>query len=152
MAANDNATVTIDTGEWVYPLRDGISVVTVNNAQTFVFDLTAGASGSNYRMVGGDTIIGSSNSGTGHGSSIDQSLTISKDPQFTFFNVASDATNQHRAGAMRVREIDGYETDWEVSDIVIDDVDEPTVITSALFTAKDGSDRTFTWTTVTVEQ
>jgi hypothetical protein len=36
--------------------------------------------------------------------------------------------------------------------MTVDDVDEPTAITSATFRAKDNPMRNFTWTTITVAQ
>jgi len=143
MAANDAATVTIDTNEWVYPDRDGIETHTVTNAQTFGFTLTAGGVVSIYTGTPGATSL-NCDDGT--------KLVISNDPQFTRIDPVADTNSGYRRGAMRVREGSGFETDWDISEITIDNIDQPTEITSATFTAKDNPMRTFTWTTVTVAQ
>ncbi len=140
MAANGNATLTIDTGEWTYPDKDGMSTHVVTNGQTLVFDLTAAGTGTNYRMLDGKTIT--CTDGT--------NLTVDADPAFTWFHGVTDATKNLRGGALRVHENDGTITDWEL-DITVDNVDEPTAIT-AKATAKDGRNRTFTWTTITAAQ
>ena len=147
MGANDDATVTIDTGEWVYTDRDGITQHTVTDAQTFIFELLAAATESNYRMTNSATVDTTVTCTDG------TKLTISKDPAFTFFNPIDDgAPVDYRTGAIRIRESSGYESDFDISTIQIDNVTEPTVVTSATFTAKDNPMRTFTWTTVTVAQ
>lgn len=136
MAANDDATLTIGAAEWTYPDRDGMTTHVVTTNQTLVFDLTAAATGTNYRLLDGKSIT--CTDGT--------NLTIEADPQFTYFEAA--AVTGHRSGAMRVRENDGTITDWEVSDIVlIAAVDEPTGITSCTLTAKDNPMRTCTLNT-----
>lgn len=142
MAANGDATITFDTNEFTYPDHDGITTHVVTNGQTIVMELIAAATGSLYKMLDGKTITCTDGS----------NLTFEADKTFTEFLAKTDGANTHRAGSIRIRENDGYMSDWEVSDIVINDVDEPTEITSALFTAKDGSNRQFTWTTITVAQ
>lgn len=146
MAANGDATMTIDTNEWKYPMKDGMTVKTVTNAQTLVFELTAGATAgsSSYKMKDGKTIT------TTDGGVVDN-LTIEADPAFTWFHVEADATEEENAGAMRIWETSDSYTDWNVSSCTIDNVDEPTAFT-ATFTPKDGSNRSFTLTTVTVAQ
>ena len=140
MKANGDATMTIDTNEWTYPDADGMGSHVVTNGQTLVWDLTAASTGSNYRLLDGKTIT--CTDGT--------NLTIEADPQFTWFHAVTNATKSLRGGAIRVHEDDGTISDWEL-DVTINDVDEPTAIT-ALATAKDGSNRTFTWTTITMAQ
>ena len=142
MAAHGDATVTIDTNEWTYPDKDGITTHVVTNGQTFVLDLTSAATGENYRMLDGKTIT--CTDGT--------NLTLEADPAFTWFKAAADATSQYRAGAMRIWENDGDYTDWEISELTIDNVDEPTEITTATFRAKDNPMRNFTWSAITVAQ
>jgi len=141
MAANGDATMTIDTNEMTYPDKDGMTTHVVTNGQTVVFDLTAAGTGTNYRMLDGKTIT--CTDGT--------NLTFEADPAFTWFHVTTDATAQYQVGALRIREDDGTVTDWNLHDCTIDDVDEPTAL-SWTATAKDNPMRTFTLTTITVAQ
>ena len=152
MALHGDATVTFDTVsistdyEWKYPAKDGMTTYVVSDAETIVFDLTAAATGTNYRMVGGDSVsCAQKSASTVHGSNSTATLTIEKDPAFTWFHVPTDDTAAISAGAMRIKEPDGNVTDWEISSIVIDNVDQPTAIKSATFSAKDGSMRQFFW-------
>ena len=146
MAANGDATITFDTNEWKYPMKDGMTTKTITNAQELVFDLTAGATSgsSNYRLLDGKRL-------TTTDGGVVSGITIEADPTFTWFHVETDATAQQQAGAMRVWEDEITFTDWDMSEVTINDVDEPTSI-SATFTAKDASNRSFTWTTITVAQ
>jgi hypothetical protein len=143
MAANDNATVTFDTNEFVYTDKGGMTTHTVTNGQTIVLDLTAAGTGTNYRMMDGKTIT--CTDGT--------NLTFEADPAFTWFHVPTDATSAINAGSIRIYEDDGTPTDWNVSEITIDDVDEPTEITTCTLEAKnEAGQRTITLSAITVAQ
>jgi hypothetical protein len=139
MAAHDDATVTIDTNEMVYPDKNGMTYHTVTNGQTFILDLAAGE---DYKMLVGKTIT--CTDGT--------TLTIDGDPAFTSFTVTADATEEKEVGAIRIWEDwNKTFTDWNISAATIDNVDEPTALSMTL-NAKDGTKRTFSLTTVTVAQ
>ena len=142
MAANGDATVTIDTGEMVYVDKDMMTTHTVTNGQTLVFDLTAAGTGTNYRMLDGKTIT--CTDGT--------NLTFEADPAFTWFHVTTDATSAIGAGSIRIWEDDGGWTDWEVSEVTIDDVDEPTAITTMTLRDKLNTMRTVSLAAITVAQ
>ena len=141
MAAHGNATVTFGAGEFIYPSKDQATLHTVTTGQTIVLDLTAAAVGENYRMLDGKTVT--CTDGT--------KLTFEADPTFTWFTAAADGTAEYRAGSIRIREDDGNFTDWEISSLLIDDVDEPTALTATLID-KDNGMRTMTWTTLVVAQ
>lgn len=140
MAAHGDATVTIDTSELTYPNKDGSTCI-VTDGQTIVLDLTAGSGVETYQMKNGKTVTCTNG----------QTLTFDGDPVFTFFSVATDGTAQYRSGAIRIREWNGSITDWDLGSVTIDNVDEPTAL-SISATAKDGSNRVMTLTTVTVSQ
>jgi len=139
MAAHDDATMTIDTNEMQYPDKDGMTTHIVTNGQTVVFDLAAGE---HYKMKVGKTIT--CTDGT--------TLTFDGDPAFTSFTVTTDATPELEAGSIRIWEDwNKTYTDWNLTSVTIDNVDEPTAF-SATLTAKDGTNRSFTLTTITVAQ
>lgn len=142
MAAHDNATVTIDTDEMVYTDKGGLKH-TVTNAQTFGLLLSAATTGEDYKINPANTSLSCTDGTT---------LEVMAYAPFSNFNVAADATQKLNAGSIWFREGDGSEVEWNIRSITIDDVDEPTVITEAVFERADQPVVTMTYTTVTVAQ
>lgn len=142
MAANDDATVTIDTGEMVYTDKGG-QTHTVTNAETFVFDLIAATTGSNYQPLSSGNRLACTD-GT--------DLHVISYPTYSSFNAAADATAQTNAGSIWFRENDGSECEWHIRTVTIDNVDEPTEITAMTLERADNPMITMTLTTVTVAQ
>jgi len=143
MAAHDDATVTFDTNEFNYPDKNGMTTHVVTNGQTIVLDLAAGWDGEIYKMKAGKTIT--CTDGT--------TLTFDGDEAFTRFSVATDATAKLEAGTIRIWEDwNKCYTDWNITSITINDIDEPTAITAATLTAMDGTRRTITLSGITVVQ
>ena len=142
MAAHGDATVTFDSNEFTYPDKNGMTNHVVTDGQTIVLDLAAGMNSEVYTMAAGKTIT--CTDGT--------TLTFDGDPAFTKFTATSDTAAQLEAGAIRIWEDwNKTFTDWNVTSVTIDNLDEPTALTMSL-TAKDGTMRTITLTTITVAQ
>ena len=143
MAAHDDTTVTFDTNEFTYPDKNGMTNHVVTNGQTIVLDLAEGGAGELYTMAAGKTIT--CTDGT--------TLTFDGDPAFTKFTAATNATAQLEAGAIRIWEDwNKTYTDWNVTSVTINDIDEPTELTAMTLKAKDGTLRTITLATITVAQ
>jgi hypothetical protein len=67
--------------------------------------------------------------------------------------VATDATAKLEAATIRIWEDwNKCYTDWNITSITINDIDEPTAITAATLTAMDGTRRTITLSGITVVQ
>lgn len=144
-------TVTIDTGEWLYPDKFGVTHA-VTNAQTFTFELTdGGASAVTYQQ--------------NHATSVTTTdgLRITMRPQSTMSQVNHIGTRRtwgataDAQDGVAVRNLSGelacqcpvsgdiqY---WKASSLTVDDVDTPTAI-SGVFEDQFGN--TFSWTSVTV--
>jgi len=140
MAAFDDATVTIDTGEMTYTDRHEQKHV-VNNAETFVFELVAASTGARYTIKSDSLALA-----TG------ERLELELDKVFSSFQVPTDATAALNAGSLWIRETDGYRAEWKIRSITINNVDEPTVITAAKFERVDNPVITMTLTNITVTQ
>ena len=140
MAANDDATVTIDTNEMTYTDRHETTHV-VDNGQTFVMALAAVGSTTRYD-VKQDTLTFTDGS----------RVEISIDDKFSSFVVDADATAKPDAGSIWFREDDGYQAEWKLRTITIDNIDEPTEISTATFERVDNPQITMVWTTITVAQ
>lgn len=145
------ATVTIDTGEWNYPDKFGVTHQ-VTNGQTFTFTLTdGGASAVKYQPNINQSVtttdgyslvfrpLAENASGTG-GNAL-RSFGPTADAQ--------DATKVYTlAGEIGIAcPVSGDVQYWKSADMTVDNVDAPTAI-SGLFEDQFGN--TFTWTTVTV--
>ena len=143
MAAHGDATVTFDTNEFSYPDKNGMTNHIVTNGQTIVLDLSLGWKGELYIMKAGKTITCTDG----------ETLTFDGDPAFTKFTAATDATACPEAGSIRIWENwNRTYTDWNVTSVTIDNIDEPTAITAMTLTAKDGTMRTISLATITVAQ
>ena len=144
-------TVTIDTNEWLYPDKFGVTHA-VTNAQTFTFELTdGGASAVTYQQD--------------HATSVTTTdgLRINMRPQATMSQVNNIGTirtwgpTADAQDATAIRNLSGefacecpcsgdiqY---WKSSSMTVDNVDAPTEITA---TFEDQFGNTFSWTSVTV--
>ena len=137
-------TVTIDTNEWLYPDKTGITH-TVTNAETFTFELTDDtmASGTvEYRIDVGQSVT------------TEDGLTIyfRTDDKHTVLN-PTDAeegvvTKRVGIGDWVIEDpVSGEEQRWHPSSFEVDNADAPTEITA---TFEDQFGNTFSWDTVTV--
>ena len=124
-------TVTVDTNEWKYVDKFGIEH-TVTNAQTFTFTLTdGGAAAVTYNFIPGQNVT------TTDGYTIEFAplVTASNSAlQSEVFADTEDATEVHKNFEMRIKcPVSGDVQIWKVAKITLDNVDAPTVITSATF-------------------
>ena len=143
MAAHDPATVTIDTGEWVYIDNSG-NPHTVTNGQTFVMALAAGGAGEKYTVTTGELTC---TDGT--------RIIIERDPTYTQFTAAADATARlwPNVGTFTCYDPDdNTKAIWDVRTVTINNIDQPTAITTMVFERRDNPLYTFTWSGVTVAQ
>lgn len=146
-------TVTIDTGEWLYPGINGITH-TVTNAQTFTFDLVdGGANAVTYAINGGQSVTTTdgrrivlladaenATNGTGNGNTSRKWGPTS--------DTGEGSTFYSQSGRISCLDPEsGVRQDWVADKILVDDTDTPTAITA---TFRDQYGNTFTWTTVTV--
>ena len=144
-------TVTIDTNEWAYPDKFGVTHM-VSNAQTFTFELTdGGASAVTYQQD--------------HATSVTTTdgLRITMRPQSTMsqvnhigarrtFGPTADAQDaaavRNLSGEIACQcPVSGDIQYWKAASMTVDNVDAPTAI-SGVFEDQFGN--TFSWTTVTV--
>jgi hypothetical protein len=134
-------TVTIDSGEWVYPDVSGINH-TVTAAETFTFELTdVSTTGATYRMDGGSVKCDDGcRVYIKRGESINFNLFPKDAKQGTV--VRNDP-----GGWVMLDPYSGVEQIWKVASSNINDVDAPTTITA---TFEDQYGNTFTWTAVTI--
>lgn len=140
MAAFNDATVTIDTNEMTYTDRHEQTHV-VNNAQTFVFELAAVSSVAKYK-VKTDTLT-----------CVDgYKLEISTEGEKSSFITGADATAATDAGSLWFIEDDGYQAEWHIRTVTINDIDEPTELTAMVLERNDNPMVTMTLTTITMDQ
>ena len=146
-------TVTIDTGEWLYPDTTGVTH-TVTNAQTFTFTLTDGGAsavtwindldGSLSCTDGSRVTIrrhaDNATNGTGNGNTGKKwGLTADAQEGAVQYGIPGEFVASHSSN-----NIPQY---WRLATINADDTDTPTSITAKF---EDQFGRSFTWTTVTV--
>lgn len=148
-------TVTIDTGEWLYPDRTGINH-TVTNAQTFTFELTdGGATAVKYQQdhatkvttTDGLTIYmrpqseGNLGGATGTNVGARRSWGTTADAQ-------DGVAVRNLAGELACEcPVTGITQYWKASSLTVDNVDAPTTISGRF---EDQFGNSFTWTDVTV--
>lgn len=143
MAALSDATLTIDTNEMTYIDSHGDSHV-VNNAETIVFDLSAGVF---YAPKTDDGLICTDG----------YTLYVEKDPTYSRFLVVTDATAAvwPIAGTLAFIEdasSGGGRVLWDIRSVTIDDIDEPTELTEMVLERRDDPQVTITLTTITMSQ
>lgn len=144
-------TVTIDTNEWLYPDRTGITHA-VTNGQTFTFELTdGGASAVKYQQNNATSVTTT------------DGLTITMRPICEMASGTAGNTRQTWGPTADAQDgvkvyglrgefacecpVTGITQFWRTANLTVDNVDAPTAI-SGLFEDQFGN--SFTWTTVTV--
>jgi len=116
----------------------------VTNGQTFVLSLAAGGAGEKYTVL---TDSLTCTDGT--------LLEIERDPTFTQFTAATDATalTYPAVGTITfIEPVTHSRAIWDIRTVTIDNIDEPTAITSMVLERRDNPLITFTLTSVTVAQ
>ena len=141
--ANGTATITIDTGEWVFVDKNGIEH-TVTNGQTFDLESTDTGDGAIYTPTANQSVT------TTDG----YNITFRRDSApHSRLTIAGDTavTNDLKTLGDIVISFDGTgETSrWKCRSFDANDADALTEITEATFERVDDPMSTFTWTTVT---
>jgi hypothetical protein len=144
MAAHGDATVTVGASDITYTDRHEQTHV-VNTNQTFVFELEAdqrtGTTGEVYK-VKTDTLT-----------CVDgYKLEISTEGGKSQFTILDDATAEINTGSLWFIEDDGYQAEWHIRTIEIDDIDQPTELTSAVLERVDNPSVAMTFGTMTMAQ
>lgn len=142
MAADDDATLTIDTNEMTYIDKTGDSHV-VNNAETIVFALSAGV----YTVITDNGLVCADG----------YTFYIEKDPNLTKLLVPTDATASIRPTVGTITVVEdavsgGDRVIWDVRSATINDVDEPTDLTELIMERRDDPQVTITLSSVTMAQ
>lgn len=140
MAANSDATMTIDTSEILYE-GSNRKPSYISNASTITWKLTADAvvtSSTHYTCIG-------SSLGLADG----RKLTI--DRKKTWFKLVTDDTYVSNQGSIWFEEDNGRPIEWKIRRIKVDNVDQPTLINAILERADDPM-ITMTWTNITMAQ
>ena len=136
--ADGTATVTIDTGEWVYPDEFGVEH-TVTNGQTFTLDSVDTGDGATLTPTAGQTVT------TTDGYTLffrpDEAVKLAGDTAVTNDNYSLGGFVIHNTAT-------GKDTTWKCTGFDADDADALTSITAASFEAVGNPMRTFTWTSV----
>lgn len=147
-------TITIDTGEWLYPDRTSVTHA-VTDAQTFTFDLTDG---------GASAVVWRQNNATSVTTT--DGLRITMRPQATPSTNTTGSTNSLNGqwgptadaqDGTAIRNLagefvcecptTGVTQFWKASSLTVDNVDAPTTISGRF---EDQFGNSFTWTSVTV--
>lgn len=147
-------TVTIDTGEWLYPDRTGITH-SVTNAQTFTFELTdGGATAVTYQqdlatsVTTTDGLRITMRPQTNPGSNISGATGSVRRTWGPTADTQDAVTVYSQPGELAMEcPVTGITQYWKPQTINLDNVDAPTLITAKF---EDQFGNTFTWTGVTV--
>lgn len=148
-------TLTIDTGEWLYPDRFGITHE-VTNAETFTFELTdGGASAVTYQQDHAKSVAttdglrihmrpqSEGNLGGASGTNIGSRRIWGPDA-----DALDDVTVYSQRGELAMEcPSSGVIQYWKPVTVAIDNVDAPTTITAKF---EDQFGNSFTWTSVTI--
>lgn len=148
-------TVTIDTGEWVYPDKNGVTH-TVTNAQTFTFELTdGGASAVTYQQDHATSVTCTDGSrltmrpgSEGNLGGVSGTNTGARRVWGPGADALDATTVYSQRGELRIEcPSTGVIQIWKPATVLIDDVDTPTAISGVW---EDQFGNRFSWTTVTV--
>jgi len=145
-------TFTIDTGEWLYPDRFGITH-SVTNAQTFTIELTdGGASNVTYQNDQAQSVTTTDGYRIEIFSPTDLGQVGSNSNTRRTWGPTADAqdavTVYSLAGEFTAKcPLTGKLQYWKPTTVNVDDVDAPTSITAAF---EDQFGNSFTWTSVTI--
>ena len=144
-------TFTIDTNEWLYPDKFGVTH-DVTNGQTFTIELTdGGASAVTYQTDQGQSVTTTDGYRIQIFSPTDNASGTAGSTRRTWGPTADaqdGVTLYSNAGEFVTRcPVSGDTQYWKPVTISVDNVDAPTSITA---TFKDQFENTFTWTNVTL--